>query len=231
MKLRIAGYDLDIEYYDSNSALLLIEDNKMFSKIVNNIYLFCKENQSSELLFLDNNDSLVPSKKVQFIDSIYSIDINARTILSKLYTEIKGEFEDNDLEYSMLKQGIDLLNQSLINTLSSYNVEFDYKSEVEVEDVLKMFGLKVEDSKISVFEKIISIIEIYSEIFPDYSLIFINILNYLDEKEVEEVLKYIRYKKSNSLFIEYDYKKSLSLRKYVIDEEFDLYLDTIQNDR
>lgn len=230
MKLRIKGYELDVEF-NENSTLLSIKNQKMFAKIVNDIFCYCKENQNLEIIFLDDKDLIVSSKKIEFIDSLFNFEINTKSTLTKLYNEIRNEAEENIDEYTLIKKGFSLINQSLLNNLSSYNLTFNYKNEVEILDVLKMYNLKIEDSKLAVFDKIISIIELYSEIGADYLIIFINILNFFDVKEMEEVLKYIRYKKLNVLFVENDYKIDLFSCKYVIDEEFDLYLDTIQNKR
>ena len=110
-----------------------------------------------------------------------------------------------------------------IEELENYNLDYSYEMNIKIENYLKLLNLKILSSGESVFNKMIDLIEIYSELFSEHVIIFINIMSYLSDDELEEVLKYKRYKKLKCIFIENNFTRNVSVNKYIIDDDLYMY--------
>lgn len=87
-----------------------------------------------------------------------------------------------------------------------------------------MMGVEIHNSYDCLINKIIDLLEIYFELC-NQTIVFINILNYFSNEEINEILKYIGYKKISVLFLENSYNKDVYFEnKYVIDDEFYDYI-------
>ena len=87
-----------------------------------------------------------------------------------------------------------------------------------------MMGVEIHNSYDCLINKIIDLLEIYFELC-NQTIVFINILNYFSNEEINEILKYIGYKKTSVLFLENSYNKDVYFEnKYVIDDEFYDYI-------
>ena len=69
----------------------------------------------------------------------------------------------------------------------------------------------------------IDLIEIYSELFNEHVIIFINIMSYLNDDELKEVLKYKKYKKLKCIFIENGFNRNIIENTYIIDDDLYMY--------
>ena len=109
-----------------------------------------------------------------------------------------------------------LYNQMSNSLLSDSDIENEIKKHY-IEIVKKVYY----DCLVN---KIIDLLEIYSELC-NQTIVFINTLNYFSNEEINEVLKYIDYKKISVLFLENSYNKDVYFEnKYIIDDEFYDYI-------
>lgn len=86
-----------------------------------------------------------------------------------------------------------------------------------------MLNIKFNNSYNSLFSKIIDFIELYSELYYDKCVVITNLLSCLSDEEINEVLKYKKYKKMNILFVENYFERNVVFGKYVIDNDFYSY--------
>lgn len=221
MKLRIKGFDEDIKIQKDISSLVAIQNQKLFSNIVKMLYEYNHLN-IRELAFLNKENEIISNKKIIVINDIFNLSFNNRTILSKLYNIIKNNLEEDVETYYEMKRLINSLNNLVVNSLENWNFDMDFCEENEIECYLKAMDFKLHEID-SFVDKIITLLEIYSELFPDTCIIFLHILDYMDDNEIAEVLKYICYKKVYVLFIENDLNRDyLFDYVFLIDNEFDV---------
>ncbi len=121
-------------------------------------------------------------------------------------------------------QSIILFIQNIINDLP---FEYDYKSEVSPEDLLKILSLKIStDYYETLQEKIFFLFDIISEFNLTQILVIPNLKTYFEEAELIEIYKYAKYKKINLLLIENGITDNILKyeKKLIIDKEYDDFL-------
>lgn len=222
MKVRIKGFYKDIETFSYKNVLLAIEDKKLFTNTIKNILTYDHRNLNEIIIF---NDELEPvlSKNVILIKDIFSFEINSKTILNKLYLSLKQIIEESNELVNGFYSSINMINHSIINAASEWNFDLILNEQLELETYFKSNGIKIWAEYSTLLEKALLIIEILSEFMPDILLIISHSLDYFDDEEVKEILKYIRYKQIDALFIENSIEReSLFEDVYLIDNEFDL---------
>ena len=127
---------------------------------------------------------------------------------------------------------INRINQSIINAANEWNFDLIINEQLELETYFKSNGIKIWAEYSTLLDKALLIIEILSEFMPDILLIISHSLDYFDDEEAKEILKYIRYKQIDTLFIENsDERVSLFEDVYLIDNEFDLIYNKDANSK
>lgn len=222
MKLKIIGFDMDIDFNDSEDTLLIIRDSKLFSKIVLEIYSY-SQNSAHEIIFLDERGEIIKSNFIECINDIIGYDLTSKKVLTKIYTTIKDNIVDDIDKENLILNDINKINGLFIEEIENFNLDFTYESDIKLENYLKLLNIKLISSEESIFQKMIDLIEIYSELFEDHILIFINLMSYLGDDELDEVLKYKRYKKLNCIFIENNFTRNISVNRYIIDDDLYMY--------
>lgn len=222
MKVRIKGFYKDIETFSYKNVLLAIEDKKLFTNTIKNILTYDHRNLNEIIIYNDELE-LVLSKNVILIKDIFSFEINSKTILNKLYLSLKQIIEESNELVNSFYSSINMINHSIINAASEWNFDLILNEQLELETYFKSHGIKIWAEYSTLLEKALLIIEILSEFMPDILLIISHSLDYFDDEEVKEILKYIRYKQIDALFIENSIEReSLFEDVYLIDNEFDL---------
>lgn len=226
MIIKIANFENDVAISDEYIRVLEIEDKQLFANIVQSINSLCYNQDSKEyLILLDDGKEINFAKNVYFIFDILNIDFNDRKILKKLYTSISSSLS-LDLE---IKHKLELYFREAFNlidaTLIEFPFEFTYKTDLEVEDLLKLYGIKIYNESKSFMDKIIYLIDLISLLDLCKVLIFCNIKSFFTDSQIEEIYKHIIHNKLNVLLIEGNsIDKSLKYEKKMrIDKEFEDY--------
>lgn len=132
-------------------------------------------------------------------------------------SEIDNELKDNFMNISKI----------LYDEIENYNIDINLKEDIDLIKYFKLVRIEFENEYRSLFDKFIDILEVYSELY-DQTLIFINALSYFTNEEINEILKYITYKKISVLFLENSYNRSVYFEnEYIIDNDF--YDYTVHN--
>ncbi len=220
MKLNIAGYEQNIEFTTDSNAILVVENKKLFSSIIKDLYDFSYGNCNGLVNIEDEEGRLVKCDKVIYVGDILEHDLNSRTILTKLYKNIDQELSCNIELSELLQNNINKINHIIVEQLNDINVDFTYELIPSNIPYIKALNVKINHTYKSIYEKLLNIIEIYSEMFHGYTLIIHNTFSIFDTHEVENMLKYIRYKKINVILIENEVISLCNVKYYIIDEDF-----------
>ena len=218
MIMKISGFDMEIDINNEKTNILLISDSKLFGRIC---FDLTRNNDENIVFVLDNK--IVNTKDILIISDIMNFDINNKMIISKLYNQMSNDLiSDSDIENEIKKHYIEIVKK-IYDEVDNYNVDININEELDFIK-LKMMGVEIHNSYDCLINKIIDLLEIYSELC-NQTIVFINILNYFSNEEINEILKYIGYKKISVLFLENSYNKDVYFEnKYVIDDEFYDYI-------
>ena len=111
----------------------------------------------------------------------------------------------------------------LIGEINELPFEFTMKQELDIIEVLKLFGVKIDKScYLTILEKLECLIDIMATLKIAKILIIPNLKQYLSEEEIVEFYKYSMYNNIKLLIIERINNKKLKYENILrIDDEFD----------
>lgn len=156
------------------------------------------------------------------ITDLYKIDFNDKNLLKEIYAQISKSIisdEDKCMRYQKL---VDDFSAMLENELEDYNLEFDYKNDLTIENYLKAVSLKISrTAEEKLYDRLMNYVELVTELVNKPVLVLYNCLDYLEDDELMELVKYKNYKHLHMLFIENKGREvdSIAFKKYIIDED------------
>lgn len=223
MKLRIIGFEQDIEFEENQINILKIENANLLCNILENINDNVNGISTNEVILLDEKEEITKMEdKIYILLDIFNIEYNSKKILNKIYKQISEKIklnEDYELETLSLK-----IRKYLTTEINEMPFEFIMKNELDIEDILKLFNLKIDETTYqTLLERLEFLINVLSTLKIAEILIIPNIKLYLNEKEIIELYKYSLYNNIKLLIIERNLNQTkLKYEKiYYIDSEFD----------
>lgn len=214
---------MEVCFDDTTDSILIIKDHKLFCNVVMQINKYTLSDEKNELVFIDGYNELIKSKNVVFISDFISYDLITRQLLNRIYLNMKNSIINDGEKDEVIQAALNSINSLVIEELDDYNVDFSYDFNIKLEDYFKLLNIKFNNSYNSLFSKIIDFIELYSELYYDKCVVITNLLSCLSDEEINEILKYKKYKKMNILFVENYFERSVVFNKYVIDNDFYSY--------
>ena len=225
MKLKINGFENEIQFDEEHINALTINNSKCFSHIIGILNDKINGIESNEIFLLDEkNQEIKMDKKVYIVLDIFNIDYNSRKVLNKIYDIIAENIEKNQ-DYEVEKMVMELRNY-IIQEINELPFEFVMKSELEIPEILKLYNLKIDDvNYTSILEKVEILIDIISTLKVADILIIPNLKLFLSNEELVELYKYSLYNNVKLLIIETNNEEQLKYEKnIIIDENFYDYI-------
>lgn len=220
MKLKIIGFENEIEFKNNINVLIII-DRKCFSHIIECLNNKNQGIEDNEIYLLDDeNNELNMEKNMLIVFDLFNLEYNSKKFLNKIYEIISNNIKlKNDF---IIEELIFKLRNYLIEEINELPFEFLMKEEIDVLDILKLFSLKI-DSKnyTSILERVELIIDMLTVVQPNTLLVIPNLKLYLSDEEIIELYKYSLYNNINLLVIEQNFTKKLEYENIlIIDENF-----------
>lgn len=215
MIMKMLGFDMEVDISNENTNLLVVTDNKLFGSICCNL----NDKNSDNIVFV-SNDSLINMKDILIVFDLLNFNINNKTIINKLYNHLSDNIISNIDEENELKDNFMKMVRIVYDEIDDFNVDISLNEELDLIKLFKMLNVEINTDYDGVLERMIDLLEIYSEL-NDQTIIFINILSYFSDEEIIEIQKYINYKKLSVLFFENSYNRGVYFEnQYIIDDDF-----------
>lgn len=221
MIMSIFGLENKIIFEEGKINVLEIYNKKFFRKMIE-ILNGEKEAEDNEIVLLDNEKRADLKKNVFVLTDLFNIDFNSKKIITKIYNELIENIkkrQDDELENLTIK-----LRNYLIEEINELPFEFNINSELEINDLLKVFNLKIDTTcYTTIVEKIEFIINIIANLKIANILVIPNLKVYLDKEEIIEIYKYSLYNNIKLLVLENSSNENIENYeiKNIIDKEFD----------
>lgn len=225
MKLKINGFESEFDFDEEHVNVLVVKQPKCFANIIGKINEKITGNENNEILFLDDNDNEIKSNRIFMIIDLFNIEYNSKKVLNKIYEMIAQNVEKNqDIEIAdmMVK-----LRHKIIDEINELPFEFMMKDDIDIEELLKLYSLKIDISNYqNIIEKIEFLIDLTKTLEIADLIIIPNLKMYLSDEEAVELYKYSLYNNTRLLIIERQDTEMLKYeKKMIIDENF---YDTIR---
>lgn len=223
IKMSIFGFENKIIFDDKTVNVLEIQNQKLFCNVINDINEQCNnEKDDNNIVLLEDNKRLKIDKEMYLLLDIFNIEFNSKKIINKIYSIIEQNIknrQDNEIENITLE-----LRKYLIEEVNEIPLEFCMEREIDINDVLKAFNVKIDITcYTTILEKIEFIINILSTMKVARILVIPNLKTYLNNEELLELYKYSIYNNVKLLLIENSLQKDVLKyeNKNIVDENFD----------
>ena len=215
-KLAINALNICDDISNIDSYLLVIKNKKILYKILSNSDL---QYENSYIQILDENyKELKLSDYVDFISSIIKLDSNSKKNLNVLIRRIKKE------EIEILRSTSEKINEILeecakqIKVNSPINISYDI--EVDEDDIIKLLSISLQDDSPDLIERINNYINISFELRGIKIFIFYNLLAFLEENELDSLIRTNKYNGIKIIDIEnVEFKTSIFDHIKILDED------------
>lgn len=217
MKFIYGERELNLEFRENEVQVVTIENREYFSAFLQDLY-----NQSQgiggKIILSEGEKMLSLNKVVEIVWNPFSVDINNRKILSKLFQELKTISIEE--QYTEICE----LNSKVINYLDELNLKIPYPIQfhldLDVLDLYKVYGVQLDIEGMDMFERLLQYVKVLKSLCGIQLLVFVNLKNYLSEKQIKELYKTAFYYKMNLLLVEAHQGKKFECEKnQLIDED------------
>ena len=203
MIFQYKGFNFKIDFEDKSIFSLIIENKKLYRKIIedliNNISI-----DDGNIILSKNNKLIVPEKEIFVFSDYFNFDVN-KFVLNKYYKELKNLSENDFFDETVeIKEVLRNYVTKLVENEYSIKLEED----LDISQILKAFGVKFqrnEDLLLNLFEWI----KILNELLGYEIFFFINLENFLSDDELVEFSKFILYNKYKVVFLENFHRNKL----------------------
>lgn len=196
MIFQYKGFNFKIDFEDKSIFSLIIENKKLYRKIIedliNNISI-----DDGNIILSKNNKLIVPEKEIFVFSDYFNFDVN-KFVLNKYFKELKN-LSENDFFDETLEIKEVLRNYVTKLVENEYSIKLE--EDLDISQILKAFGIKFqrnEDLLLNLFEWI----KILNELLGYEIFFFINLENFLSNDELVEFSKFILYNKYKVVFLE-----------------------------
>lgn len=219
MKMQLLEYENDIVFKENNINVLELETTKSFRNIVKDLFKLEKGEDQTRIRLFESNEEKNCNNKIFCISDYYNLEYNTQKNINTLY---KYLFSD---EYLEIMPVYSELIKEYNRQLNKVDIDLCY-DEINFINLSKALKLRFKFNSDSILENILAIIDIESELKLNQLLVFINIKDYIEIEELQELYKYILYKKVNVLLIESKHSKiEIPFEKKLrIDSDFDEFI-------
>lgn len=215
-KIAINALNICDDISNIDSYLLVIKNKKILYKILSNSDL---QYENSYIQILDENyKELKLSDYVDFISSIINLDSNSKKNLNVLIRRIKKE------EIEILRSTSEKINEILeecakqIKINSPINISYDI--EVDEDDIIKLLSLSLQDDSPDLIDRINNYINISFELRGIKIFVFYNLLAFLEENELDSLIRTNKYNGIKIIDIEnVEFKTSIFDHIKILDED------------
>ena len=195
---------------------VVIESKKVFAHIVQDIYNFESGEPADIRIFTEDQKNISPAEMMVITD-IINYEINSATTLKLIYKDL----EDNISLNPERKTYIEGLLGQIWSEINKETVHFEVNLELEnitLQGIFKALGVKIETYNISIFEKIMDILQVFKYLPKKKLLVLTNLGTYLVPEEIKAVEEYVALQNIHLLLL--DNAVFETAKQIVIDEDF-----------
>lgn len=217
MKIATSLFSAVIELQENTVTSLIIEHPAVLYQFVENMYNQIN-GEEGNIIISEDNTLMKISKKVDLITSFIPFEINEKRLLSKIAAVLENEAV-NETNY--------LSTMDLLRRIEVYIIELSEMlpcgislSTVNVSSLIKMCGIKIEDTGNNKVETILQYMLLVRELLDDKLFILVNFRQFFSTTDVQAFIDTVIAHKLSVLLIEGKEFETLDCeRKIIIDKD------------
>lgn len=195
-------------------TLLVVEDVKVFSSIIQKLYQY---EEANDLKLFDDKYQALKSSELMLITDVLGFDVNSPTVLKLIYSDLEKQLNEKPEVKSMIDKLTSTISELIGYELLEHELDLE-GDEITILELFKSLGIKIETQSDTIFEKLMEILQVYKYLSKKKLLVLINICSYLTKTEIVEILEYISLNSVEVLIIEP--RRVDGCIQYILDEDY-----------
>lgn len=200
MKLVHKDFNFVFHFEENTRSLLVVEQPAIFLRVVRELTTSDYDDESGFVLS-ENGEVLKKKDKLVCIVNPLALTLNERKLLNKLGEMLKKEI----LSTELLVEGnriVSNLESYVMNIVQNMEWELTYSDKMDIHSLLKIADIRFDDMQETLVEKILDYMKVSCELLDVKCFVFVHLLSYLTEYEVEKFYEYVHYQKICVLLLE-----------------------------
>lgn len=198
----------------TNATFLVLEDQQVFSGLVKQFYQY---NVDSDLKIFDSGLTALKDSELLVITDILGYNLNSTSMLKLIHTDLENQLNEKPEVKSKIEKLVVTITELLAYECLENELDLVY-DEITILELIEALGIKVETMSDTIFEKCMEIIQIFKYLSKKRLLVFINVVAYLSEKEIESLIEYISLHQLSVLFLEP--RQVYNFLQFVLDKDY-----------
>lgn len=206
IRLYYSLWEKPIELKENIVNIIVLEDPKCFREFVFDLKDAIEKSQS-QICLSEDYEEIHFSKHADIIFSPEGINLNSKKVLTKILKELR-EIAYTEKMYSKTLEIQSKWLEYMGEIIQESEVNLIYQ-DLDIEACLKATGIQVETDSKNFLQMICDYIDLMREVFDINIFIFINLKQFLTEKELLELYRHCNYRKALLCLCESTLKKVL----------------------
>ena len=196
----------------------VIESPDLFARYAQE--LVCQCNGEDGNFVLSQGDKIVEmAKYMEVVFNPLGVDINNKKIINRLYLELDQLAKQEDM-YLQTVQIRHYLLEYLMELEQKSEYILDFEQEIDLTLIFKAAGIKHEIIEEDYLERLIRYMKVVSQVLGIKIITFINLRSYLNDVQMEQLLKDAIYQEIQILLVENQERTCLKdTFRYIIDND------------
>lgn len=205
MKKLVHGeYDITMQMEENSVNVLVVENPAIMAELVQEL---SGQSEGGEGRFVLSEDGRVLSvdKGLVFVKEPFSLDINQKKVLAKLYAEL--EVYTNDVFVQERMAFYQAYNQYMDAICKKSMLFLDYKEEPDMQEIFKISKLQIADQTEDLLQQVVAYMKVVKELLHQDIFVFLNLKLFLTEEELCALYKECFYRKIHLILVESVFKE------------------------
>ena len=210
MKIINKNWQRRIEIEENTIYTLVFENIRYYRE---NIIELINQHKGNEGSFIISNNSkeIEFAKDSHIITDIFSIDINSKKVVTKIYSSLLKLVVEDVYRYNELSTNIKVYFEKLIFDSS---LEIEQGEEIDMSSLLKLGDFKIHVDNDDILEKFIKFLKVLTELCNCKIVFAVGLHNVFTIDEIKEIYKEVCLNKINIINIEYQKFENISSENY-----------------
>ena len=200
MMLSHITFECPLEISEGAISILRVENQRQLSEYISELKQQLDGNEGRFTLS-EGGKELDISQWVCMVIDIFSIDVNERSILNKLYAKVNAEAY-NEHNYTFTSELMSHMERYICNIARQQPFPITFSEGMDLAGVFKLANFRFMLSEDSVLERICDFITISANYTKPKVFIFVNLKCFLSKDELEQLYLFASYGKHKLLLIE-----------------------------
>jgi CRISPR-associated protein Csn2 len=218
MKLLFEECGLEADICEGNLGGICIENPILFRRFTENLWKQAN-GMEGEIFLTQGNKQIKLNKEGCVIFNPYSVDVNEKKIINRVYNDVQELVEQN---FYMQTAEINSAVVALLDEVETHlPYPLDYSLNLDFPQLLKIYGVKIEMQDTELIERVVNYMRLSHQVLGTILFVFVHFRDYFTEEELSRLNEMTRYEQISVLMIENSMRSDDSLNEkwWIVDSD------------